>query len=308
MGLSGSYGPVLDRAESNRFLLDAVERGVTFFDSAEVYGPFLNEEIVGEGLKPVRDQVVLATKFGFAYDGDVPGAPDSSRANIRRAVEGSLKRLQTDYIDLYYQHRVDPNTPIEEVAETVKELIAEGKVKHFGLSEAGANTIRRAHAVQPVTALQSEYSLWFRDHEKEIIPTLEELGIGFVPFSPLGKGVLTGTVTAESTFGDNDIRATIPRFQQDVIQENLRLVDELKAVAADMGISPAQLALAWVLAQKPWIVPIPGTRRTERLIENIGAVALEFSAADVERINKIAAEIVIQGDRYNAFQASRVGL
>ncbi len=308
MGLSGSYGPILDRAESNRFLRDAVERGVTFFDSAEVYGPFLNEEIVGEGLKPVRDQIVLATKFGFAYDGNVPGAPDSSRTNIRRAVEGSLKRLQTDYIDLYYQHRVDPNTPIEEVAETVKELIAEGKVKHFGLSEAGANTIRRAHAVQPVTALQSEYSLWFRDHEKEIIPTLEDLGIGFVPFSPLGKGVLTGTVTAESTFGDNDIRATIPRFQQDVIQENLRLVDELKAVAADMGISPAQLALAWVLAQKPWIVPIPGTRRTERLIENIGAVAVEFSAAEVERINKIAAEIVIQGDRYNAFQASRVGL
>ncbi len=308
MGLSGSYGPILDRAESNRFLRDAVERGVTFFDSAEVYGPFLNEEIVGEGLKPVRDQIVLATKFGFAYDGNVPGAPDSSRTNIRRAVEGSLKRLQTDYIDLYYQHRVDPNTPIEEVAETVKELIAEGKVKHFGLSEAGANTIRRAHAVQPVTALQSEYSLWFRNHEKEIIPTLEDLGIGFVPFSPLGKGVLTGTVTAESTFGDNDIRATIPRFQQDVIQENLRLVDELKAVAADMGISPAQLALAWVLAQKPWIVPIPGTRRTERLIENIGAVAVEFSAAEVERINKIAAEIVIQGDRYNAFQASRVGL
>lgn len=308
MGLSGSYGPILDRAESNRFLRDAVERGVTFFDSAEVYGPFLNEEIVGEGLKPVRDQIVLATKFGFAYDGNVPGAPDSSRTNIRRAVEGSLKRLQTDYIDLYYQHRVDPNTPIEEVAETVKELIAEGKVKHFGLSEAGANTIRRAHAVQPVTALQSEYSLWFRDHEKEIIPTLEVLGIGFVPFSPLGKGVLTGTVTAESTFGDNDIRATIPRFQQDVIQENLRLVDELKAVAADMGISPAQLALAWVLAQKPWIVPIPGTRRTERLIENIGAVAVEFSAAEVERINKIAAEIVIQGDRYNDFQASRVGL
>ncbi len=308
MGLSGSYGPILDRAESNRFLRDAVERGVTFFDSAEVYGPFLNEEIVGEGLKPVRDQIVLATKFGFAYDGNVPGAPDSNRANIRRAVEGSLKRLQTDYIDLYYQHRVDPNTPIEEVAETVKELIAEGKVKHFGLSEAGANTIRRAHAVQPVTALQSEYSLWFRNHEKEIIPTLEDLGIGFVPFSPLGKGVLTGTVTAESTFGDNDIRATIPRFQQDVIQENLRLVDELKAVAADMGISPAQLALAWVLAQKPWIVPIPGTRRTERLIENIGAVAVEFSAAEVERINKIAAEIVIQGDRYNAFQASRVGL
>lgn len=308
MGLSGSYGPVLDRAESNRFLRDAVERGVTLFDSAEVYGPFLNEEILGEALAPVRDKVVLATKFGFAYEGNVAGAPDSSPANIRRAVEGSLKRLQTDYIDLYYQHRVDPNTPIEVVAETVAELIAEGKVKHFGLSEAGAQTIRRAHAVLPVTALQSEYSLWFRDHETEIIPTLEELGIGFVPFSPLGKGVLTGTVTADSTFGDNDIRATIPRFQKDVIDENLRLVEELKNVATDLGITPGQLALAWVLAQKPWIVPIPGTRKTERLVENIGAAEVEFSAEDLARINKIAAEIVIQGDRYNAVQAARVGL
>ena len=308
MGLSGSYGPVLERSESNRFLRDAVDRGVTFFDTAEVYGPYLNEEIVGEALSPVREQVVIATKFGFAYQDGVPGAPDSSRANIRRAVEGSLKRLKTDYIDLYYQHRVDLNTPIEEVAETVAELIAEGKVKHFGLSEAGANTIRRAHAIYPVTALQSEYSLWFRDHETEIIPTLEELGIGFVPFSPLGKGALTGTLTVDSTYAENDIRSTIPRFQTDVIAENLKLVEALKQVAADMGVTPAQLALAWVLAQKPWIAPIPGTRRTERLIENIGGAEVNFSADDLARVNAIAAEIVIQGDRYNAVQAARVGL
>ena len=308
MGLSGSYGPVLERSESNRFLRDAVDRGVTFFDTAEVYGPYLNEEIVGEALSPVREQVVIATKFGFAYQDGVPGAPDSSRANIRRAVEGSLKRLKTDYIDLYYQHRVDLNTPIEEVAETVAELIAEGKVKHFGLSEAGANTIRRAHAIYPVTALQSEYSLWFRDHESEIIPTLEELGIGFVPFSPLGKGALTGTLTVDSTYAENDIRSTIPRFQKDVIAENLKLVEALKQVAADMGVTPAQLALAWVLAQKPWIAPIPGTRRTERLVENIGGAEVKFSADDLSRVNAIAAEIVIQGDRYNAIQAARVGL
>ena len=308
MGLSGSYGPVLERSESNRFLRDAVDRGVTFFDTAEVYGPYLNEEIVGEALSPVREQVVIATKFGFAYQDGVPGAPDSSRANIRRAVEGSLKRLKTDYIDLYYQHRVDLNTPIEEVAETVAELIAEGKVKHFGLSEAGANTIRRAHAIYPVTALQSEYSLWFRDHETEIIPTLEELGIGFVPFSPLGKGALTGTLTVDSTYAENDIRSTIPRFQKDVIAENLRLVEALKQVAAEMGVSPAQLALAWVLEQKPWIAPIPGTRRTERLVENIGGAEVKFSADDLSRVNAIAAEIVIQGDRYNAVQAARVGL
>lgn len=308
MGLSGSYGPILERSESNRFLRDAVERGVTFFDTAEVYGPFLNEEILGEALAPVRDQVVIATKFGFHYDDGVPGIPDSSPENIRRAVEGSLKRLQTDYIDLYYQHRVDPTVPIEDVAGTVAELIAEGKVKHFGLSEAGANTIRKAHAVHPVTALQSEYSLWFRNHEKEIIPTLEELGIGFVPFSPLGKGVLTGSVSADSTFADNDIRSTIPRFQKELLEENLRLVEELKKVASGMNLTPAQLALAWVLEQKPWIVPIPGTRKTERLIENIGAVDVEFSKDDLAAIAKIASEITIQGDRYNAFHAARVGL
>lgn len=308
MGLSGSYGPILEREESNHFLRDAVDRGVTFFDTAEIYGPFLNEEIVGEALAPIRDQVVLATKFGFAYDGNIAGAPDSSPANIRRAVEGSLRRLKTDYIDLYYQHRVDPNTPIEVVAEAVGQLIAEGKVKHFGLSEAGAKTIRRAHAVLPVTALQSEYSLWFRDHEKEIIPTIEELGIGFVPFSPLGKGVLTGTVAADATFAENDIRATIPRFQKEVFDENLRLVEALKALAADLDITPGQLALAWVLAQKPWIVPIPGTRRTERLIENIGASEIALGPDELARIEKIAGEILIQGDRYNAFHAARVGL
>jgi aryl-alcohol dehydrogenase-like predicted oxidoreductase len=308
MGLSGSYGPILERTDSNRFLRDAVDRGITHFDTAEVYGPCLNEEIVGQALKPVRDQVVIATKFGFAYNDGVAGAPDSSRANIRRSVEGSLKRLQTDYIDLYYQHRVDLNTPIEEVAETVGELIAEGKVKHFGLSEAGAQTIRRAHSVYPVTALQSEYSLWFRDHETEIIPTLEELGIGFVPFSPLGKGALTGTLSMQSTYSDSDIRSTIPRFQKDVIEQNLRLVDELKKIADDIGITPAQLAVAWVLAQKPWIVPIPGTRRTERLIENIGSADVKFAFDQLASINKVAAEIVIQGDRYNAAQAARVGL
>jgi aryl-alcohol dehydrogenase-like predicted oxidoreductase len=308
MGLSGSYGPILERSESNRFLRDAFDRGVTFFDTAEVYGPYLNEEIVGEALSPVREQIVIATKFGFAYQDGVAGAPDSSRANIRRAVEGSLKRLKTDYIDLYYQHRVDVNIPIEEVAETVGELIAEGKVKHLGLSEAGANTIRRAHAVYPVTALQSEYSLWFRDHEREIIPTLEELGIGFVPFSPLGKGALTGTLSVDSAYAENDIRSTIPRFQKDVIAENLRLVEALKRVATDMGVTPAQLALAWVLAQKPWIAPIPGTRRTERLVENIAGAEVSFSADNLTRVNAIAAEIVIQGDRYNAVQAARVGL
>ena len=308
MGLSGSYGPILERSESNRFLRDAFDRGVTFFDTAEVYGPYLNEEIVGEALSPVREQIVIATKFGFAYQDGVAGAPDSSRANIRRAVEGSLKRLKTDYIDLYFQHRVDVNIPIEEVAETVGELIAEGKVKHFGLSEAGANTIRRAHAVFPVTALQSEYSLWFRDHEREIIPTLEELGIGFVPFSPLGKGALTGTLSVDSAYAENDIRSTIPRFQKDVIAENLRLVEALKRVATDMVVTPAQLALAWVLAQKPWIAPIPGTRRTERLVENIAGAEVSFSADNLTRVNAIAAEIVIQGDRYNAVQAARVGL
>ncbi|MFM6978125.1 MAG: aldo/keto reductase [Micrococcales bacterium] len=308
MGLSGSYGPILDRGESNRFLRDAVDRGVTFFDTAEVYGPFLNEEIVGEGLAPVRDQVVLATKFGFAYDGDKTLGTDSSKKNIRRAVEGSLKRLQTDYIDLYYQHRVDVNTPIELVAETVGELVAEGKVKYFGLSEASVSTIRKAHAVFPVGALQSEYSLWYRDYEKDVIPTLEELGIGFVPFSPLGKGALTNTVTKDNQFADNDIRSTIPRFQKEFIEENLKLVEELNKIAVGMGITAPQLALAWVLAQKPWIAPIPGTRRTERLIENIGGVEVNFSADDLAAIGKVADAVTVQGARYNEFQLARVNL
>ena len=308
MGLSGSYGPMLTKDENNRFLRDAVDRGVTFFDTAEVYGPFVNEEIVGEALKPVRESVQVATKFGFAYSDGVPGAPDSSPANIRRAVEGSLKRLQTDYIDLYYQHRVDTNTPIEEVAGTIGELIAEGKVKHFGLSEAGAATIRRAHAVQPVTALQSEYSLWFRDHETDIIPTLEELGIGFVPFSPLGKGVLTGTIDQSTSYASNDIRSTIPRFQADLMAENIRLVDELKVISSELQVSLPQLALAWVLARKPWIVPIPGTRRTERLLENIGAADVLLTTDHLAAITAISDSIKIKGDRYNEAQAARVGL
>lgn len=306
MGLSGSYGPILDRSESNRFLRDAVDRGVTFFDTAEVYGPFLNEEIVGEGLKPVRDQVVLATKFGFGYaDGKSTGI-DSSPANIRRAVEGSLKRLQTDYIDLYYQHRVDINTPIEEVAATVADLVKEGKVKYFGLSEASVSTIRKAHAVFPVTALQSEYSLWFRDYEKDVIPTLEELGIGFVPFSPLGKGALTGTLSKDTEFASNDIRSTIPRFQKEFIEENLKLVAELNKIAEAKGITAPQLALAWVLAQKPWIAPIPGTRRTERLVENIGGADVSFSTDEMAAINKVANAITVHGNRYSDAQMAVV--
>jgi len=308
MGLSGSYGPILERSESNRFLRDAVERGVTFFDSAEIYGPFLNEEIVGEGLKPVRNKVVIATKFGFGYDGNKVSGVDSSKKNIRRAVEGSLKRLQTDYIDLYYQHRVDRNTPIEDVAQTVAELVAEGKVKYFGLSEASESTIRRAHAVFPVTALQSEYSLWFRDYEKDVIPTLEELGIGFVPFSPLGKGALTNSVAKDSKFAENDIRSTIPRFQKENLEENLKLVQELGQIASSMGITAPQLALAWVLAQKPWIVPIPGTRKTERLIENIRAALVSFSPDDLARINKVAESITISGNRYGDAQLAQVNV
>ena len=308
MGLSGSYGPILERSESNRFLRDAVERGVTFFDSAEIYGPFLNEEIVGEGLKPVREKVVIATKFGFGYDGNKVSGIDSSKKNIRRAVEGSLKRLQTDYIDLYYQHRVDRNTPIEEVAETVAELVAEGKVKYFGLSEASVSTIRRAHVVFPVTALQSEYSLWFRDYEKDVMPTLEELGIGFVPFSPLGKGALTNTVSKDAEFPANDIRSTIPRFQKEYFEENLRLVEELSQIASGLGITAPQLALAWVLNQKPWIAPIPGTRKTERLIENIGAALVSFSPDDLARINKATEALSIVGNRYGDAQLAQVNL
>jgi aryl-alcohol dehydrogenase-like predicted oxidoreductase len=299
MGLSVSYPPFPERSESIAFLRGAVERGVTFFDTAEVYGPFANEDLVGEALEPVRDRVVIATKFANEFDaeGKVIGL-NSRPENIRRAVDSSLKRLRTDVIDLLYQHRVDPNVPIEEVAGTVRDLIAEGKVKHFGLSEASAQTIRRAHVVQPVTALQSEYSLWTRTIEAEILPMLEELGIGLVPFSPLGKGFLTGKVDTAATFADNDIRAIIPRFTPEAMAANQALVDLLGTIADRMGATPAQIALAWLLAQKPWIVPIPGTKRLERLDENIGAAAVELTAADLGEIEQAAANIAIMGARY----------
>jgi aryl-alcohol dehydrogenase-like predicted oxidoreductase len=311
MGLSVSYPPFPERSESIAFLRAAVEKGVTFFDTAEVYGPFTNEDLVGEVLEPVRDQVVIATKFGFNIDpatGEQRGGLNSRPGQIRQALEGSLKRLRTDVIDLYYQHRVDPDVPIEEVAGTVKELIAEGKVRHFGLSEAGAETIRRAHAVQPVTALQSEYSLWTRTVEAEILPTLEELGIGLVPFSPLGKGFLTGKVETTTTFADNDIRAVIPRFTPEAMAANQALVDLLGEIAGGKGATPAQIALAWLLAQKPWIVPIPGTKKLDRLEENIGAAAVELTPDDLQEIERAAARVDIQGARYPEHLEARTGL
>ena len=278
----------------------AVDKGVTFFDTAEVYGPYANEELVGEALRPVRDQVVIATKFGFDIEnsGGFGRKPTSRPEHIRKVVEGSLKRLQTDRIDLYYQHRVDPDTPMEDVAGTIKGLIAEGKVKHFGMSEAGVQSIRRAHAVQPVTALQSEYSLWYREPEKEIIPLLEELGIGFVPFAPLGKGFLTGTVTADQKFGADDFRSKQPRFSEENRKANQVFVDVVNGVAAKKQATAAQVALAWLLAQKPWIVPIPGTTKLHRLEENIGAAALKLDAADIAQIETALAHIQAQGDRY----------
>jgi aryl-alcohol dehydrogenase-like predicted oxidoreductase len=300
MGMSQSYGPNPgDRNEMIALLRTAVERGVTFFDTAEVYGPFANEELVGEALRPIREQVVIATKFGFSYDDagrqtGLSSHPDS----IRRAVDGSLRRLGIDSIDLLYQHRVDPGTPIEDVAGTVKSLIEEGKVHHFGLSEAGVATIRRAHAVQPVTALQSEYSLWWREPEDEIIPVLAELGIGLVPFSPLGKGFLTGTVSADQPFTAGDIRNVVPRFTPDAMAANQAVVDLVRRVAAARGATPAQIALAWLLARAPWIVPIPGTRRLERLDENLGAVDLDLTAAEVAELDEASARIVVQGERY----------
>ncbi len=301
MGLSFSYKPFPEKHEVIALLRAAVERGVTFFDTAEVYGPFNNEELVGEALEPFRAQVVIATKFGFDLNPDGTHGPkgtDSSPERIRKAVEGSLKRLRTDVIDLYYQHRVDPNVPIEEVAGAVKELIAEGKVRHFGLSEAGAQTIRRAHAVQPVAALQSEYSLWFRKPEAEIVPLLEELGIGFVPYSPLGKGFLTGKMDQNTKFDKTDIRSIIPRFTPEAMAANQALVDLLAKIAAEKTATPAQIALAWLLAQKPWIVPIPGTTKLHRLEENIGAAEIELSAEDLSKIETAAAQIDIQGARY----------
>jgi aryl-alcohol dehydrogenase-like predicted oxidoreductase len=299
MGMSMSYGPPPgDRDDMIAFVRAAVDRGVTFFDTAEVYGPFHNEDLVGEALEPVRDRVVIATKFGFDLGEGKMGGVTSKPERIREAVEGSLKRMRTDHIDLLYQHRVDPDTPIEDVAGTVKDLIAEGKVGHFGLSEAGAETIRRAHAVQPVTAVQSEYSLWFRNREADVIPVLEELGIGLVPFSPLGKGFLTGTVQDRSQFTEKDIRATIPRFSEENIRANRALISLLEEIAAGKGATTAQIALAWLLAQKPWIVPIPGTRRIERLEENIGAADVQLTADDLRQIEDAAGKVPVQGERY----------
>lgn len=308
MGLSHGYGPATDTRQAIELIRAAVERGVTFFDTAEVYGPYLNEEVVGEALKPYRDRVVIATKFGFTFGDDNKQQILNSRPeHIREAVEGSLRRLKTDVIDLLYQHRVDPEVPIEDVAGTVKELIAEGKVKHFGLSEAGAQTIRRAHAVQPVAALQSEYSLWWREPEQEILPLLEELGIGFVPFSPLGKGFLTGAIKANTTFGEDDFRRSVPRFAAEALAANEKLVDLLAALAADKGVTPAQIALAWLLAQKPWIAPIPGTTKLHRLEENLGAAEIVLSQGDLQKINQVLETVKIVGDRYSAAHQARVG-
>jgi aryl-alcohol dehydrogenase-like predicted oxidoreductase len=302
MGMSFSYGPPKDKPEMISILHAAVERGITFFDTAEVYGPFLNEELVGEALAPFRDQVVIATKFGFDLSGSDhrPGAAglNSKPEHIQQAVEGSLKRLKIDVIDLLYQHRVDPNVPIEDVAGTVKNLIQQGKVKHFGLSEAGVQTIRRAHAVQPVAALQSEYSLWFRRPEAEVIPTLEELGIGFVPYSPLGKGFLTGTIDEHAKFESTDFRSTLPRFTPEALKANQALINLLASIAKQKKATPAQIALAWLLAQKPWMVPIPGTTKLHRLEENNGAVSIELTPDDLQDINAATSKITVQGARY----------
>jgi len=301
MGMSFSYGPPKDKAEMSALLRAAVERGITFFDTAEVYGPFTNEELVGEALAPFRKQVVIATKFGFELHPDAkPGwaGLNSRPQHIKEAVEGSLKRLRIEFIDLLYQHRVDPEVPIEDVAGTVKELIGAGKVKHFGLSEAGVKTIRRAHAVQPLTALQSEYSLWTRTPEKEVIPLLEELGIGFVPYSPLGKGFLTGKMDEKTTFDSSDFRSTLPRFTPEALKANQALVDLLGQIGQRKKATPAQIALAWLLAQKPWIVPIPGTTKLHRLDENIGAAAVELTPGDLRQIESAASKITIQGARY----------
>ena len=300
MGLSHGYGPAVDKATGIALIRAAVERGVTLFDTAEVYGPFANEELVGEALAPVRKQVAIATKFGFAIDpatGKMQGM-DSRPAHIREVVEASLKRLKTDVIDLLYQHRVDPKVPIEDVAGAVKDLITAGKVKHFGLSEAGAKTIRRAHAVQPVTALQSEYSLWWREPEDSVFPTLEELGVGFVPFSPLGRGFLVGSVDARTEFTADDFRNTLPRFSVEARQANQGLADRVAAIARQKKVTPAQIALAWILAQKPWIVPIPGTTKLHRLDENLAAASITLTAADLREIEQAVAAIPVHGNRY----------
>jgi aryl-alcohol dehydrogenase-like predicted oxidoreductase len=299
MGLSFGYGPATDKTEAIKLIRDAVELGVTFFDTAEAYGPYVNEEVVGEALKPFRNEVIIATKFGFK-NGKVPDGMDSSPENIRAHTEAALKRLRTDWIDLLYQHRVDPNVPMEDVAGTVKDLIAEGKVKHFGMSEAGVESIRKAHAVQPVTALQSEYSLWWREPEQQILPVLEELGIGFVPFSPLGKGFLTGAINENTSFDKTDFRNTVPRFSEENRKANQALVDLLGNIATQQKATPAQIALAWLLAQKPWIVPIPGTTKLHRLKENIGGADVELSSDDLAGINAALSTIEVQGHRYSA--------
>jgi aryl-alcohol dehydrogenase-like predicted oxidoreductase len=299
MGMSHGFGPASDHDEMVGVLRGAVDRGVTLFDTAEVYGPFVNEELVGEALAPVRDEVVIATKFGWSFDDQGRQTGLSSRPDhVRKAVEGSLRRLRVDTIDLCYQHRVDPEVPIEDVAGTAKELVDEGKIRHFGLSEAGVGTLRRAHAVHPVTALQSEYSLWWREPEAEILPALDELGIGFVPFSPLGRGFLTGAVTEGTTFDSSDIRSTLPRFSPEAMRANRALVDLLDAIATDKEATKAQVALAWLLARKPWIVPIPGTRRLSRLEENLGAAAVELTEEDRRRIEDAVAAVEVQGERY----------
>jgi len=308
MGLSFAYGPATETQEAIKLIRAAFERGVTFFDTAEAYGPYKNEEVVGEALAPIRDEVAIATKFGFTFDGKGgQSGMDSRPEHIREVAEAALKRLKTDVIDLFYQHRVDPNVPIEDVAGAVKELIREGKVKHFGLSEAGAQTIRRAHAVLPVAALQSEYSLWWREPEKEILPTLEELGIGFVPFSPLGKGFLTGAIDENTKFDSADFRNIVPRFTPEARRANQALVDLLGQIAARKKATSAQIALAWLLAQKPWIVPIPGATKLNHLEENVGAAAVALTPDDVSEIEGALSKITVQGDRYPPHLQARVG-
>jgi aryl-alcohol dehydrogenase-like predicted oxidoreductase len=307
MSMSFGCGPPADKQDMIALIRTAVDRGVTFFDTAEAYGPFTNEELVGEALAPVRDQVVIATKFGFTFEGGKQSGLDSRPAHIREVAEASLTRLETDRIDLFYQHRVDPNVPIEDVAGTVNDLIREGKVGHFGLSEAGVQTIRRAHAVQPVTALQSEYSLWWREPEKEVLPALEELGIGFVPFSPLGKGFLTGKIDENTTFDSGDFRNIVPRFTPENRKANLAFVEWLTKFAERKTATPAQIALAWLLAQKPWIVPIPGTTKRHRLDENLAATGIELTADDLREIDRAAAQIAVQGARYPEHLQRMVG-
>ena len=306
MGMSFGYGTIADEKEMIALIRSAIESGVTFFDTAEVYGPYINEQLVGKALEPFKGKVAIATKFGFNFQEGVNTGLNSRPENIKKVAEESLKRLRMEAIDLFYQHRVDPSVPIEEVAGAVKELITEGKVKHFGLSEAGVQVIRRAHTVQPVTALQSEYSLWWREPEDEIIPTLEELGIGFVPFSPLGKGFLTGKMDQNTTFDSKDFRSTVPRLSPENLKANMAFVDLVAAVAQRKNVTPAQIALAWILAQKPWFVPIPGTTKLHRLNENLGAAAVELSPEELSEINTASSKITVQGDRYSGGSAKMI--